>query len=116
MGRHRAEVSRAHWKWCGWRPRRLPPGTTWISSKRYIALLEGALHAARLELEIVKVRAETQSLEAEARAHDVLVGLPIQAKTDLLDAIPMTSDGQLHERALFALLDQNADFDRLLAG
>jgi hypothetical protein len=102
---------------------RTPPGYVRISSKRLIALQRLALRARDLELEAIRLNTEAAQLEAAATARDLVdaqcraagVALTPQRTADLLQAIPQTPAGELHECAFLALVGNALVAQRLAA-
>lgn len=82
---------------------------TWISSKRLIELLQGALHVAWIEAEISQMKAETRLTQAEIRSMELLSE---HKRWDIDDAVrdqlPLTAHGLLHEPAFLALVEAEA--------
>lgn len=93
-----------------WKPR---PGMVRVSRREYVALLEGAVRAARLDAEMRVLRAETAQVRAEARAFEVLVARATErdvlnqaVERSLLADLPLTADGSLHDAGFAALVER----------
>lgn len=92
-----------------WQPR---PGMVRVSSRKLIPMLQNALRAHELQAEISRLWVQTREAEAQVRAMELMrervsAGhLDEAARRDVLAALPLTSDGLLHEPAFLALVEQ----------
>lgn len=93
-----------------WQP---PPGMRRVSSDDLIGLLRDVLRASDLEVEQARLTRESSLLAAATRAHQLLeerrqergVDVEPAVRDDVEAALPMTSEGRLHEEAFLALVD-----------
>ena len=94
--------------------RRARPGTVKLRSRAYIALLQCESRAHVLEAEQRDLLTAQRRLRRESRAQELaaeraagaevsLTGLEVDG---LMQELPITVDGSLHETAFIALLDQ----------
>lgn len=94
------------WPW----QRRLPAGVVLIDDKRLIELYSTAQRTADLEVEIRRARTRAAQATAELKIDETQieghVRLPQNAAAALLEDLPLTADGRLHDAAFDALLEQ----------
>ena len=87
-------------------PRRRRRGVVSVSRRELIRLQAAAIRAHELEARTRDLQARTHLLHAECRAHQLaeLAGRP-ELPDSLLEDLPLTADGRLHEPAFTALVD-----------
>lgn len=78
-----------------------------VKSRELIDLQRAQLRAAALEAEIRELARDTQRLKAQGRAAELApIGTEAgQVRECLMDDLPMTAGGDLHESAFLALVD-----------
>lgn len=98
------------------------PGMVRVNDKELIGLFRGALRAAELEVETAAVERDTALVDADVRARRLLEERRLAGHGDVdpelrayaLAALPLRRDGQLHEAAFLALVEQRVRLEQEL--